>query len=110
MARPTFSTQISLGNVIQLVVLLVAVTSAWFTLDNRVSNNTKTLTATIFDHERDNANTILQIKDARLRIRSVENGLTRSDERFTSILQFMSRIEKNVEIIGNKVDRIGRDQ
>ena len=88
MARPTFSTQISLGNVIQLVVLMLTMAGGWFSLDNRVANNT-----------RDLKNTVLQQREIVQRLRIAENEITRSDERFTRILEFMARINSRLDAI-----------
>jgi len=91
MARPTFSPQISLGNMIQLVVLLVAIVGGWITLDNRVENNTKDL-----QKAQASQREIIQ------RLRMVETDIARSDERFTRILEFMARINSRLDAIERK--------
>lgn len=96
MARPSFSPMISLGNVIQVVLLLLTVAGAWFTLDNRVSNNALSIEKMGGDHQ-----------DYSNRIRSIEKEQVRSDERFSSILQSMSRIEKTIDRVAARIDSVG---
>lgn len=75
MGKPTFSPQISLGNVIQIGIVLVAVIGAWFNLDNRVQNNATDL-ATIRQNQ----------KEFRVTTQALQIARARDDEKLANIL------------------------
>ncbi|MEM9700235.1 MAG: hypothetical protein AAF943_15760 [Pseudomonadota bacterium] len=61
MTRPIFNSQISLGNIIQLGLLLVAVVGGWFTLRAQTDMAA-----------RDVAANVVTIRDLNLRVRALE--------------------------------------
>lgn len=83
-ARPRYSGQISLGNVIQLVGMLAAVSAGYAVLRSDVSNN---------------AEQIAKLGFLEVRVRSLETEAARADERFANILTFLARIDGRLERI-----------
>lgn len=88
MTKPQLTSQISLGNIIQITLILAGLTGAWFTMGHRteasalgVSNNA----AEIAEHDR--------------RLRTLETSQARSEERNNSVLQILGRIEARLERI-----------
>jgi len=86
--KPELTSQISLGNIIQITVILGGMTGAWFTMGHRieatvqgVSNNA----AVIAEHD--------------LRLRVLENNEARLEERNGAVLQILERIEVRLEHI-----------
>lgn len=86
--KPVFQKQISLGNVIQIAVLLVGMSGAWFVMDNRSTNNADQITQTR-----------VLVTALEVRLRTVENTQARSDERFSNILALLSQIDSRLERI-----------
>jgi hypothetical protein len=92
---PIFLRSISVGNVIQIGVMIIGLTVGWITMDMRSQGNTQALQALGTD--------ITSIQDdidgfdARMRV--VETEQARADERFGSILSLLSRIDARLERI-----------
>lgn len=88
MARPTFTTSISLGNVLTLVALMAAGVAAFSTMQGQVNVNQKAIEAIK-----------VEAIAARSRLRAVELDTARSEERLTSIHSLLSRIDARLERI-----------
>ena len=86
--KPTFLNQISVGNLLQILVLLVGLTSAWFVMDTRSKINSGYISEIRTD-----------VADLQTRMREVERSQARSDERFSNILTLLARIDKRLERI-----------
>lgn len=85
---PTFSRNISLGNLIQILVVCVGFAAAWFAMDLRSQANTSEIVAAR-----------LELKEIEERLRNVENDQARSDERYNNLLTLLSRIDARLERI-----------
>lgn len=114
MTKPGFQWQISLGNVIQIALLLLGVGISWATFDARITNNTDAIKAARDASEaaikaaRVETERITSDHEARLRV--VETGLTRTDERLTSILSILSRIDARLEAFDQRGPWWGQQQ
>lgn len=92
---PLFSRQISVGNVLQIGIMIVGLTIGWITMDLRSQGNQEalvTISGDVADLQTD-----IDSLDARLR--NVETEQARADERFGSILAILSRIDARLERI-----------
>lgn len=89
MSEPTeFKKQISLGNIIQIGVMLVGGALAFAALDARTANNTEKIAG------------LSQSAEAlEGRVRLLETNLARADERFASIINLLARIDARLERI-----------
>ena len=85
MTGPNFTKQISLGNALQIVAMLVAVGAGWATLNGRVDN--------VDERARQNA---AQIDAMRPQLVQVQRNEARTDARLQNIEGGVSRIESNV--------------
>ena len=92
---PTFTDTFSFGNAIQIFVILVAAAGGWFQLQAQ-ANSTEKSTAALVEATRD-ATTARQALE--VRVRALETQVARSDERFSSILGYLSRIDTRLERI-----------
>jgi len=100
--KPTFSWQISFGNLVQLGVLLVGITGGWFIIDGRSQGNqqgVKEIKALVTQMDLRQAE---YQKDVDVRLRSLENQWVRSDERYTSILTLLGKVDGRLERIEAK--------
>jgi len=86
MTKPQFQMSFSLGHLIQMLGLIVAVTMGWMQLESRTSAN------------KDRIESVAQ-SDAsdKTRLRSLERDMARSDERLNSILTILGRIDSRLE-------------
>lgn len=99
MTRPQMEYKISLGNMLNMIALAVAVAVSWGVMSER-----NEATRTQMQEVRD---TLGQEVDARIRtqddfsarLRALETNQARSDERFNSVLQVLGRIEARLERI-----------
>lgn len=102
MAEPRFRWDVSVGNMVNLVALIIAVGVSWGVMSERSSATHKqiqTLETTL--------NSVVaarQAEDAKLelRVRNLETNQARADERLSSILQILGRIEARLERIEGK--------
>lgn len=88
MTKPQITSQISLGNIIQIALILAGLTGAWFTMGHRTEATAVSAAenaAAIVENER--------------RIRTLETSQARSEERNNSVLQILGRIEARLERI-----------
>lgn len=88
MAPPKINWQISIGNIVQIAVFLVAAGLGWATLSAQVNSNTVAI---------NDARAVRA--DLETRMRSVENTSVRADERLSSIYALLSRIDSRLERI-----------
>lgn len=97
--KPTFSWQISFGNLVQLAVLLVGITAGWVIIDGRSQSNQrgvdeiKALVVQMGDRQE------TYQRDTDVRLRFLESQWVRSDERNTSILTLLGRVDARLERI-----------
>lgn len=93
MTRPKFDMSINLGHVLQIVALISALMVGWVQIEKRTSTNQGDIKAVNDRVER------LTSATANLppRIRALENSAARYDERFTSILSLLARIDSRLE-------------
>jgi len=97
MTKPAFEWQISLGNVIQIALLLVAGAIGGATFDARITANETAIKNGMADVRRIDA-------DHEQRLRTMETSNARAAERFTSIVALLARIDSRLERI-EKGDR-----
>lgn len=83
-----YKRQISFGNLIQIAVTLVTVTLAYAAVNATAVSNKEAIGQV----------TIIQT-DVERRLRALETSQARSDERFSSILTYLSRIDNRLERI-----------
>lgn len=81
-----FDNTFSITNVVSFITFVLMLTGAWVTLDNQV----------------DQILTEIKRQEVRLgvaeeRVRTNENRLTRQDEKFSSVLNSLDRIEKAID-------------
>lgn len=86
MTKPQFSMSINLGHVLQIMSLVVAMVVGWMQLEARTSANAEKIERI----EKEAA-------QERPRLRALEREVARSDERFSSILAYLTRIEARLE-------------
>lgn len=87
--KPYFSSQISIGNIIQIIAFIAALGMAWGAM--RVSN--ESLRTSINDE-------VSRGMERDVRIRGLEAKAERADERYNSIMALLHRIDKSIERIG----------
>ena len=83
MGAPRFENVLSIGNIIQIVVILVAMVIAW----NDASNEIKNL-------KDGQSNSVEHRTQMDARIRAMEMTSARSDERITNLLRSMEEIKQ----------------
>jgi len=88
MTKPTFNSQISLGNVLTLVGLLGAGLLAFAQVQGLASRNAAAVSALE-----------IQADEHESRLRVAETEIARGDERLSSILTLLSRIDARLERI-----------
>jgi hypothetical protein len=88
MTRPSFNTSISLGNILTLVPLLVAGAVAWAQVQGMAASNERSIAALRADVTRQES-----------RLRATEMSSARTDERLSSILGLLTRIDARLERI-----------
>jgi hypothetical protein len=88
--KPIFTRQFSFGNAVQIGVLLVSLAVVYATLDARSKANTE---ATLANRQ--------AIAAQELRMRALEQNFARTDERLSSILTLVTRIDAKLERLEN---------
>lgn len=102
MPMPRIDQTISLGNILNLGALVVAVAVAWGVMTERGESTRKSIDT--LDQS------LMREADARrraeaaieARVRTLEAAQARADERFNSVLQVLGRIEARLERIENR--------
>lgn len=92
MTAPAFEWRISLGNIIQITLLLIAGSIGWATFDARITANQTAIQSTTKSSARVDA-------DHETRLRIMETSNVRAEERLSSIYSLLSRIDGRLERI-----------
>ena len=79
---PSITPNISLGNLLNILAMIVAVAIAWANIINVAQANS-----------RDVAKNDLRINDVEVRVRTLENNQSRADERLINIIEMLNRID-----------------
>lgn len=90
---PKYTPQVSLGNLIQIAVIVLGIGGSWAAMELRSRMNEDRL-----------AEIKMMSADLGLRVRLLESAKARDDERFASILQFMSKIDGRLDRLDRKGD------
>jgi hypothetical protein len=103
--RPPITAQISLGNLITIVGVIIAAATGYTNLDNRVANNAEALAQ--------NARAVQSVRALserqQDRLRATEIAVTRQDERTSSIMTALGRIEGQLQRLDERLNgRTGR--
>lgn len=88
MSPPRFSTSISLGNVLTVVVFMIGGIFAYADTQSQVRENSNRLGVVV-----------QATADQEVRLRSAETQIARGDERMSSILTLLGRIDARLERI-----------
>jgi len=88
MTKPQLTSQISLGNIIQIALILAGLIGAWITMGHKIEASARGV-----------SNNATAIADHELRLRTLENGEARLEERNDAVLQILERIEVRLEHI-----------
>lgn len=99
MTKPSFTQNISLGNVIQIVAMIVAVAIGWQQLDGRSGSNAAEIEKITKAMAVAEAKAATDIRDHETRLRRLEESAARSDERMASIFNLLARIDGRLERI-----------
>ncbi|ARU02962.1 hypothetical protein [Yoonia vestfoldensis] len=97
--KPVFTPTMSFGNIVQTLVLVAGLTGGYTMLQARSEQNTDQILEIKTQIDRALAGNAAQVDALTVRIRALELSSARDDERFTNILQFMSRIDTRLERI-----------
>ena len=92
-ARPTFSPNISLGNALQIVTMIVMVVAGYVVIDQRSTANTdaiRELSDDLRDVTRDGQ---VQREGIAVRVRYLETQAARVDERYSAMMGLLQRID-----------------
>ena len=99
MTKPQIENKMSIGNILNLMALAVAVAVAWGVMSER-GESTRAELDDIKDTLRQEVSTRREGQGAlEARIRALESSQARADERFNSVLQILGRIEARLERI-----------
>jgi hypothetical protein len=93
MSKPTFISQISLGNLIHIVILIATVAMGYALLDARSEANSVSISLVSSD-----------LSDLDERVRDLEQSAARADERLVSIFNLLTSIDSRLE----RIERIER--
>lgn len=86
-----YKPQITLGNLIQIGIMLATGAMAFATVNGRAATNAENI-----------SKNVASISSLESRTRTLENSLARSDERTANILQLLNRIDARLERIERK--------
>jgi type VI protein secretion system component VasK len=102
MTGPQMEYKISLGNILNMAALIVAVAVAWGVMSER-GESTRTQMQEVRDTLKQEVDSRRQAQNSiEVRVRELESGQARADERFNSVLQVLGRIEARLERIESK--------
>ena len=102
MNSPKIENRMSLGNLLNLLALVVAVAVGWGVMRERGESTRESMTE-IRETLRQEVNTRREGQGAlEARIRALESSQARADERFNSVLQVLGRIEARLERIESR--------
>jgi hypothetical protein len=83
---PSITPNISLGNLLNIFAMIVAVAIAWANINNVAQANS-----------RDVMKNDQRINDVEVRVRTLENNQSRTDERLINIIEMLNRIDGRLE-------------
>ena len=83
---PSITPNISLGNLLNILAMIVAVAIAWANINNVAQANS-----------RDVMKNDQRINDVEVRVRTLENNQSRTDERLINIIEMLNRIDGRLE-------------
>jgi len=99
MTTPKLENKMSIGNILNLLALVVAVAVGWGVMRERGESTRENMTE-LRDTLRQEVTTRREGQGAlEARIRALESSQARADERFNSVLQVLGRIEARLERI-----------
>ena len=99
MTKPQIENKMSIGNILNLLALIVAVAVGWGVMRERGESTRENMTE-IRETLRQEVITRREGQGAlEARIRALESSQARADERFNSVLQVLGRIEARLERI-----------
>ena len=99
MTKPQIENKMSIGNILNLLALVVAVAVGWGIMRERGESTRENMTE-LRDTLRQEVTTRREGQGAlEARIRALESSQARADERFNSVLQVLGRIEARLERI-----------
>ena len=99
MTKPQIENKMSIGNILNLLALVVAVAVGWGVMRERGESTRENMTE-IRETLRQEVITRREGQGAlEARIRALESSQARADERFNSVLQVLGRIEARLERI-----------
>ena len=88
MTRPFFTSQITIGNIIQVVVLVVGLSAGWVSIKAQAEGTHDAL-----------GREVARGMEREVRIRELENNAARADERYNSIMGLLQSIDRRLERI-----------
>jgi hypothetical protein len=97
--KPSFSQNISLGNVIQIVAMIVTVAIGWQQMSGLAGSNAAEIEKISKAMDDAEAKAATDIRDHETRLRRLEDSAARSDERMANILNLLARIDGRLERI-----------
>ena len=99
MTKPQIENKMSIGNILNLLALVVAVAVGWGVMRERGESTREHMTE-LRETLRQEVSTRREGQVAlEARIRALESSQARADERFNSVLQVLGRIEARLERI-----------
>lgn len=104
----TFDPKLSVSNIIQMAVLLVAILTAWFTLDNRVTANDSDLETLLDDIIALKASDVYIHADVETRTRMLELAEARASERLKNILDVVEDNKQALDALTRSIGNISR--
>jgi predicted nuclease with TOPRIM domain len=107
--KERFRPEISLGAIIQIVILIVGMAVSWAIMDARSQQNTEAIRDVKEQIERlpNDLKGEFDGKTVRIeeRVRSLENTAARSDERFSNLIALLSKLDSRLERIESALQR-----
>ena len=97
--KPVFTPTMSLGNIVQTLVLVSGIVGGYTMLQARTEQQAQQIVEIKTQVDRVVTTNASQVDALGVRIRALELSSARDDERFTNILQFMTRIDTRLERI-----------
>lgn len=99
MTRPTYKPEISLGTIIQIIVIVFTVGVAWTDMHNRTKVNADAITRADIYQREVAVRYDRELQAAKQQIRVLESSSARSEERYNAIYDLLGRIDARLERI-----------
>jgi predicted trehalose synthase len=97
--KPVFTTSISFGNVLSIVFMICGLAFGYGALNSQSDQSTQQIAEIRTQIDRALVGNAAQVDALGVRVRALELSSARDDERFSNILQFMTRIDTRLERI-----------